>query len=497
MRGFLRVLHGEWTKFRSVRSTALCLVAAVGVSVLLELLGSSAGKTDANELPRYTDQAYFVHKPLAGNGSVIARVVSQQSSHEWAKAGLLVKAGVAPGTPYAAVLVTPDHGVRMEAMFDTEQAGPADRAPRWLKLTRAGNSITGYSSADGQAWQEVGTMTVALPRDVEVGLFVASPPRYVSTRTGSGSAISIQNTVGSAVFDSVAWQGRNRGGTGPARTSRRFRRSRPAGFRPATCAGPATPSRSPDRATSPATASAAGIRRGRTTWSAQPVRRPVGMIAVIALGVLLMTAEYRTGMIRTTFAAGPRRGHVLAAKAVVLGGTVFVAGLVASVASFLLAQPGMHAAATTRLRIRMCRCSTAQSAGGHRYGDLPGPDRDVQSRHRGAQAAHGRRDRVRDRARRGAADRRTGDLAGGRCLGKPADADRGSGRPADRRRGPGDRPVDRPGCAVRVRRRRARPGVLAARSPGRVMRAGGFARRVDEAAHGPEHGLDADRGRRS
>ncbi|HYU86679.1 MAG TPA: hypothetical protein VEK80_17885, partial [Kribbellaceae bacterium] len=51
---------------------------------------------------------------------------------------------------------------------------------------------------------------------------------------------------------------------------------------------------------------------------------------------------YRTGLIRTTFAAGPRRGQVLAAKAVVLGGAVFVIGLIASVASFLLAQPGLH-----------------------------------------------------------------------------------------------------------------------------------------------------------
>ncbi len=61
--------------------------------MLLELLGSTAGSTDANEQPRYSDQAYFVHKPLTGDGTVVARVVSQQNSNEWAKAGLLVKAG--------------------------------------------------------------------------------------------------------------------------------------------------------------------------------------------------------------------------------------------------------------------------------------------------------------------------------------------------------------------------------------------------------------------
>ena len=84
MSAFLHALRGEWTKFRSVRSTALCLVAAVAVTVLLELLGSTAGKTDANEQPRFSDQAYFVHKPLSGDGTIIARVVSQRNTASYA-----------------------------------------------------------------------------------------------------------------------------------------------------------------------------------------------------------------------------------------------------------------------------------------------------------------------------------------------------------------------------------------------------------------------------
>ncbi len=44
-------------------------------------------------------------------------------------------------------------------------------------------------------------------------------------------------------------------------------------------------------------------------------------------------------MIRTTFAANPRRGRVLAAKAVVIGATTFVVGLVASLTAFFLTQP--------------------------------------------------------------------------------------------------------------------------------------------------------------
>ncbi len=196
MKGFLRVLHGEWTKFRSVRSTALCLLAAVGVSVLLEVLGSSAGKTDANEQPRFSDQAYFVHKPLAGDGTIVARVVSQQNSHEWAKAGLLVKAAVTPGAPYAAVMVTPEHGMRMQAMFDTELAGPPGRCAAVAQADPDGQFDHRLRVGRRRRLAAVGTVTVALPRDVEVGLFVASPPLYVSKRTGSGTSIEHQEHRG-------------------------------------------------------------------------------------------------------------------------------------------------------------------------------------------------------------------------------------------------------------------------------------------------------------
>ncbi|HKA68079.1 MAG TPA: ABC transporter permease [Actinomycetes bacterium] len=64
-----------------------------------------------------------------------------------------------------------------------------------------------------------------------------------------------------------------------------------------------------------------------------------GQLVVITLGVLVGTSEYATGLIRTTFSAVPGRSLVLATKAVVLGAAVAVAGLVASFASFLVAQP--------------------------------------------------------------------------------------------------------------------------------------------------------------
>jgi hypothetical protein len=49
-----------------------------------------------------------------------------------------------------------------------------------------------------------------------------------------------------------------------------------------------------------------------------------GQIAVITLGVLVVTSEYGTGMIRTTMTACPQRGRVLLAKSVVFFLVAFV-----------------------------------------------------------------------------------------------------------------------------------------------------------------------------
>ena len=56
-----------------------------------------------------------------------------------------------------------------------------------------------------------------------------------------------------------------------------------------------------------------------------------GLIAVVVVGTMFITAEYRRGLIRTTFAASPRRGRVLAAKAIVIGSVTFAATLAAAV----------------------------------------------------------------------------------------------------------------------------------------------------------------------
>jgi ABC-2 type transport system permease protein len=64
----------------------------------------------------------------------------------------------------------------------------------------------------------------------------------------------------------------------------------------------------------------------------------VGQAVAAVAGVLAIGSEYGTGMIQVTLAATPRRGRVLAAKAIVLSGLVLAASTVAVISAALAGQ---------------------------------------------------------------------------------------------------------------------------------------------------------------
>jgi ABC-type transport system involved in multi-copper enzyme maturation permease subunit len=67
----------------------------------------------------------------------------------------------------------------------------------------------------------------------------------------------------------------------------------------------------------------------------------LGQLAIGVLGVLVISGEYTTGMIRASLTALPRRWPVLAAKGAVLGVLVFVVAEAATFAAFLLGQAAL------------------------------------------------------------------------------------------------------------------------------------------------------------
>ena len=381
--GFGPSLHAEWTKFRTVPGWVIGMIIAVLVTGGLGvLIGASTVPSCSvqNSLgqhgpvqhgaacgpPAYPlgpggepvrDEFSFVRQPLAGHGSITVRVTSlaeqlpgqgpgaaPSAVVPWSKAGIIIKDGTRQGSAYAAMMVTGRNGVRMQWNYTGDTPGlpgtVSAARPRWLRLTRDGDTVTGYDSADGTHWTRVGSVALAgLPSTVQAGLFVTSPQQAsYSANLGSGS-VSNNPTEATAAFDHVsrtgswpacAWTGDDVGASGPAAPGSSLYHQ---------VAGRFTVTGSGDIA--PLIAGALNDGPAITVRD-YLLGTFAGLIAVAVVAAMFMTAEYRRGLIRTTLAASPHRGRVLAAKAIVIGSAAFVAGLAAAAAAVFLATEVAH-----------------------------------------------------------------------------------------------------------------------------------------------------------
>ena len=368
--GFGQLVQAELTKFRSVRAWVITLGIGAFLIVAFAWVGAphtgvcvgrpgSPPSCSTPSVPRVpvgpggepvVDTFSFVRQPLAGNGTITARVTSlfgatsadlgpggpsltptQAGLAAWAKAGLIITESTAQGSRYAAVMVTPGHGVRFQNDYTNDVAGLSGTAtpssPRWLRLTRVGAVFTGYDSLDGIHWTRIGAAQLdGLPRVLQIGLFVTSPDEYSSDGGASG-------TLATATFDRVQLAG------DPSSTSWSHEvvgASSESDFTATTeqgwfnqSGGVFTISGSGDIAPQVS----GGPLEGMGQTISLLAGGTFGLIAVIVLATLFITSEYRRGLIRTTFTASPRRVRALAAKALVIGGVTFVAASIATAVS--------------------------------------------------------------------------------------------------------------------------------------------------------------------
>ena len=386
--GFGSLLRAEWIKFRSVRGWVIGMILAALLTIFLGVFAAANGsigcqinggpvKSGRACLPYVphgpggeivTDSFAFARQPLTGNGTITARVTSLTGEHanlsagpaqvgngnmvpglaSWAKAGIIVKQGTHQGSAYAAMMVTSSNGVRMQYNYTGDTGGMPGNVsaaqPRWLRLTRSGDTITGYDSADGTHWTQVGTVRLTgLPPTVQVGMFATSP-NYTVTQTsfGGGNSNNSGPAQATGVFDHVSltgaapgtWTGTTVGGGGPAGG-------------PGPTGGPASApfTRSGGMFTVTGSGDIAPVTPGpgaglpTVTIEQSLVGAFLGLIVIVVVAAMFFSTEYRRGLIRTTLAATPRRGAVLAAKAVVIGAVAFVAGLVAAAVSIAVGVP--------------------------------------------------------------------------------------------------------------------------------------------------------------
>jgi len=123
------------------------------------------------------DQFHFVYKALEGDGEVIARIVDLQMSHPGGKAGVVIRESLKTAAPHAFLFLRPDGHVEFEhrpAIESKSDRVGRDSAPRWLRLTRKGDSIAASISPDGQRWTKAGAVRIKMSKRIYIGLGVTS-----------------------------------------------------------------------------------------------------------------------------------------------------------------------------------------------------------------------------------------------------------------------------------------------------------------------------------
>ena len=172
-------------------------VGAVGVFGSASYTGGTFTVAGAGNGTMFTtaDSFHFVYQPLAGDGTIVARVVSVQGSSA-AQIGIMVRETLNPGANHVFVFDYPPSLLMTErtttGSSSTYQSVGSATPPNWLKLVRSGNTFTAYGSSTGTTWTQLGaSQTVIMVSNVYVGL-VVSNRTTASLATATFDNVSIQ-----------------------------------------------------------------------------------------------------------------------------------------------------------------------------------------------------------------------------------------------------------------------------------------------------------------
>jgi len=158
------------------------------------------------------DQCRYVYRQLTGDGSMTARVDSlDEAPSTWAKGGVMIRQSAEAGAINTFMALTGGDGggatyqQRMEAdgasvSQHTYADGPLAR-PYWVRVTREGNTLLGYTSPDGENWTQRGdVITLAMSDPVLIGLALTSHNTAATTSAAFSNISFAGNVTGSWEF---------------------------------------------------------------------------------------------------------------------------------------------------------------------------------------------------------------------------------------------------------------------------------------------------------
>lgn len=128
-----------------------------------------------------SDQFGFQYRQVSGDFDVRVQVTRLEGGDLWAQAGLMARESLEANSIFAATLTTP--GAVGQFFLSRPNTGakavasgfmPPNYPYVWLRLQRAGNVFSGYTSFDGQQWSRLGSVTLGIGPTVYLGMVVAS-----------------------------------------------------------------------------------------------------------------------------------------------------------------------------------------------------------------------------------------------------------------------------------------------------------------------------------
>jgi hypothetical protein len=139
---------------------------------IFEIRGAGADIWGTADAFRYVSQA------VRGDVDMVVRVPWMDNTHTFAKAGLMLRESMAPGSAHVILDVRPNGEIEFMTRRATDQttsfiAGGRASVPVWLRLTRSGASVTGAFSVDGRSWTQW-NVTTPMSADAHIGMAVTS-----------------------------------------------------------------------------------------------------------------------------------------------------------------------------------------------------------------------------------------------------------------------------------------------------------------------------------
>lgn len=173
------------------------------------------------------DEFHYVYRSLSGDGQIIAQVQSLDYTDAWAKSGVMLRETLDDDSKFAYMFMTAGRGCSFRSRAaggglaeHTQGSGYWFFFPVWLKLTRSGDTFSGYASLDGLHWSLVERVTIDMDEDVTIGLAVSACDRndlceseignvYVTSRVTAGAALVPETLYAPAIDGEIdaVWSG--------------------------------------------------------------------------------------------------------------------------------------------------------------------------------------------------------------------------------------------------------------------------------------------------